>query len=356
MKLKIKSKLFLSFFLVVMLTVILGVVSYLSLSTVTNELFAVAKSNERITTDMLQMRRDEKDFFARSLTDPNFFKTGSSKYLKKFKASFENIVGEISVVRSFISDKEHLREVEKIQDLVIEYKKNFFKVVANERKKGFKDWGLIGSLRDSVHAIEQRLAELDVADELIIQMLLMRRHEKDYLLRNDTKYQLKLSQRASEFTALLESTNLESKVRTELIALVQDYQEKFDEVVAIDGVIGRTPSTGLIGEYRETIHRLQPLVESEARFLSDQVSAAVIRAGQVIMIVVLLTVFLGIGLAIFLAGRISTPLRMMSEAGNKIAGGDLNATIPMIETGDEVQEVSETMNLLIGALKFHMNK
>jgi signal transduction histidine kinase len=77
--------------------------------------------------------------------------------------------------------------------------------------------------------------------------------------------------------------------------------------------------------------------------------------GQVrnaLLIFGIIAVAVGIGVAFIFANKISSPLKRMADAGKKIADGDLNAEVPQIKTGDEVEEIGETMTLLTGALKF----
>lgn len=71
-----------------------------------------------------------------------------------------------------------------------------------------------------------------------------------------------------------------------------------------------------------------------------------------ILAVVLLSLLVGLLLAFLLAQRIATPVKRLTEAGKRIADGDLEAEIPAIKTGDEVEELSTTMALLVGAVKF----
>jgi signal transduction histidine kinase len=66
----------------------------------------------------------------------------------------------------------------------------------------------------------------------------------------------------------------------------------------------------------------------------------------------IIAVVAGIVVAFFFANRISSPLKKIADAGNKIADGDLNAEVPAVKTNDEVEEIGNTMILLTGALKF----
>lgn len=73
---------------------------------------------------------------------------------------------------------------------------------------------------------------------------------------------------------------------------------------------------------------------------------------QTLFIVGFLAILLGALIAFFAANKISSPLKKMTEAGRKIADGDLNADIPVVKTGDEVEELGITMSMLVGAIKY----
>ncbi|MBN2367874.1 cache domain-containing protein [Candidatus Woesearchaeota archaeon] len=57
-------------------------------------------------------------------------------------------------------------------------------------------------------------------------------------------------------------------------------------------------------------------------------------------------------IAFVFASRIASPLKKMTEAGRKIADGSLDVEIPHVKTGDEVEELGLTMEMLTGALKY----
>lgn len=75
---------------------------------------------------------------------------------------------------------------------------------------------------------------------------------------------------------------------------------------------------------------------------------------SIIYVLLFAVIFCSI-IAFYAANRISSPLRKMTSASQKIAGGDLSAKIPEVNSGDEVEDLSETMGLLVGAIKFLRN-
>ncbi|MBN1502994.1 HAMP domain-containing protein [Candidatus Woesearchaeota archaeon] len=71
-----------------------------------------------------------------------------------------------------------------------------------------------------------------------------------------------------------------------------------------------------------------------------------------IFMITLVTIIIVVAVSLLFAKGITDPLSKMTKAGKKIADGDLDAKIPEIKTGDEVEEIGMTMNLLVGAIKY----
>ena len=86
--------------------------------------------------------------------------------------------------------------------------------------------GLEGALRKAVHDIERRLQVLD-DESLTVLMLMMRRHEKDFMMRLDTSYIDLLDQRADTFRSELARAALSADERREIESLLQNYQIGF---------------------------------------------------------------------------------------------------------------------------------
>ncbi len=75
--------------------------------------------------------------------------------------------------------------------------------------------GLSGSLRTAVHDIEARLKDID-NPRLTSWMLMMRRHEKDFMLRRDQKYAGELKKAAAEFMKALAAAGIAPDVTAEI--------------------------------------------------------------------------------------------------------------------------------------------
>ncbi len=73
---------------------------------------------------------------------------------------------------------------------------------------------------------------------------------------------------------------------------------------------------------------------------------------NVVIITAILTLIMG-ALILFVTKKIVvTPIKNLTIAANKIAEGDVNTEIPKLNSNDEIQDLSETINMMAGAIKF----
>src|SRR5262249_34117552 len=150
--------------------------------------FALAS---KLYVDALESRRAEKDFLLRS----------DMKYAERHgevAKSFQNDI--VAWPRPTGSDKrDELRgKIDTIGMGFQAYLEHFGAVVEAKRRLGLdENSGLEGALRKSVHEIESKLGELK-QPPLMVSMLMMRRHEKDFMLRRSAKYGDDMKKRASE--------------------------------------------------------------------------------------------------------------------------------------------------------------
>jgi len=85
--------------------------------------------------------------------------------------------------------------------------------------------GLRGSLRTSVHTLETKIRQLN-NNELTVSVLMLRRHEKDFLLRGADKYLQKHAMEAVHLRLLIGNAGLASDAIERYETLLADYQHE----------------------------------------------------------------------------------------------------------------------------------
>ncbi|OSI73795.1 hypothetical protein BSZ21_06275 [Bradyrhizobium canariense] len=77
-----------------------------------------------------------------------------------------------------------------------------------------------------MHTVEQRLAELN-QPRLTILMLMMRRREKDFIMRGEDKYGDQLADREAEFETALAQSSLPAEMKSQILELIRAYKSSF---------------------------------------------------------------------------------------------------------------------------------
>jgi methyl-accepting chemotaxis protein len=163
--------------------------------------------NSKIDIELLEGRRAEKDFLLRN--DP-----------KKAESQIgisNSVVADIGTLREkviAVGKQDLARQIEAMSTSLKQYQAHFAAVVEQKRQLGLDEKsGLEGRLRSSVHDIESRVDQLHESP-LVITMLMMRRHEKDFMLRREAKYGDEMKKRASEFATEIENATIPEAAKT----------------------------------------------------------------------------------------------------------------------------------------------
>lgn len=345
----VRMKLMLGFMLMIVLSGALGVVSYVMLNKVTGASTAENHLDD-IHLTLLEMRRAEKDFLLRETTNPTFFSTGESKHIEKFTSQYQRASNALRLTEDKIKkiSPENLPAIEEMTLAFDLYNTKFILLTEKKKEKGFKDWGLVGSFRDSVHDIENAAAA-DV-NPILISLLTIRKHEKDYFIRGELTYIDRLEKEVSKFKSLVASSNLAQADKTKFNLLINDYKTKFDRVVAIDKEIGLTSNIGIKGEYRNAVHKIEPLFNEVNEDVEAVVEGANKTAILAIVGLLIVVVLAGIGSGFFLSNSISKPPTYLTDMTKEIGRGNLDLNI-YVKTGDELEDLASSFNQMTKDLK-----
>lgn len=148
-----------------------------------------------------------------------------------------------------------LQKLNALENDVNSYKKQFEHIIEVQKKIGLnpKD-GLYGSLRDSVHNLEALLKK-DSSHDLSAQMLMLRRAEKDFMLRRNLKYIDKFNNSYSKFLHVMARTKLSEPEKS--LAFLKAYKKDFFNLVEGYKEIGLNENDGDLGTLRNTIHKTE---------------------------------------------------------------------------------------------------
>ena len=153
-----------------------------------HELELIASSIQRLNW---QMQASEKEFLTTEVKQETFYQTNHSTCHDKIQASalaLQQLLGKLET-SSFYQEAHFATAVQQLRENSERYVLDFDTLIASVRERGFKDYGKVGQLRSAIHLVESMPYDYDQAE-----MLMLRRHEKDFLLRQDLRYLTKFDE------------------------------------------------------------------------------------------------------------------------------------------------------------------
>lgn len=210
--------------------------------------------------NMLTLRRNEKDFLAR--LDLSY----ETKFNETMTSLFADQALLESVMNEFAIDTKTLLEL--TEDFK-EYQSDFSSVVTASKELGLTpETGLRGVLRGAVHNIESELSALN-QDALLVTMLQLRRHEKDFMLRDNTKYIASFNKTLDQLKSNLSSGSLPADKAQLLISQSEKYREGFNQYADGKIALGLTSKEGKLLAMRKSIHKTESALDAlEAQLTS----------------------------------------------------------------------------------------
>ncbi|MBB1486187.1 methyl-accepting chemotaxis protein [Oceanospirillum sediminis] len=237
----------------------------------------------QMETDMLQLRREEKDFLARS----------ELEYVERFdQKTVQMLQNQDQLIALLRTQGESTEQLEQLKVVTQRYQQSFHNVTDVTVLMGLDHTsGLRGELRAAVHQLEQALKSVR-ADEIMITMLQLRRAEKDFMLRSNVKYLKKFDGLHSSMLRQLEYLVSSGAADRELIELAELYGTRFREYADQAKALGLDSQQGLLLEMRKTVRSTEEMLEAlftsvntilEARIQQSQWLSSLLFVGMLIL-------------------------------------------------------------------------
>ena len=298
----------------------------------------IQELNSRIAIELLEARRAEKDFLLRN---------DAAKAQRQVEIGKE-VAGDIGKLRGRIAalgKPELARQIDAMTASLGDYQAHFTAVVDTKQKLGLDETsGLEGRLRGSVHGIEARVDQLQNA-QLRIAMLMMRGHEKDFMLRRDARYGEEMKKRAGEFLSGVDAADMSDAAKSELRAKLADYQRDF--TAWMDAALALAARQKAMSE---AFSAVEPVIEQVSKSV-DGIRIEADRLNDVerdgvqwwIGVAIALIASAVLGLGVFIGRSVSKPLSAMRAAMIELANGNFSIVLPGLGRPDEIGEIAQAV-------------
>ncbi|MGL1891617.1 MAG: methyl-accepting chemotaxis protein [Spirochaetaceae bacterium] len=304
-----------------------------------------------INIAMLESRRSEKDFLLRLDT----------KYSDRVDTSVDSILELITTLKSLNTDIYNLVKDDEIYNKSKESADNLFKYITEYRKyftsvkdltieRGLdQDSNIRGSFRAAAHDLEGMIERIKSQDSMVT-YLLIRRNEKDYIIRGLSKY-------TDTIASLIQRLSQEIKIGstgdvTDELNSLSIYYEDLLKLVEIDIKIAND-----IEMLREAVHQIEPIIleeeedihhllDNEGNKLDKSILSYILTG--VILSIIMIT--LNIVLAFIIIKSISNPINIISRDTSGLEEGDLTTKITY-DKKDELGQISNIINMAISSFR-----
>jgi len=338
MRLTINRKLILFTCSVALISIVVGIAIFSSFDRIKN-IISVSVELKEVQVNIVKLREAEKSMVLWEMTDNEFYKTGESAYQKQFNDQLNNniqLINELKNVEiaSTFDISEMLDELVSKHEL---YKIKFGQLSKLMKERGFQDYGIIGEMRTIMHDLEEQYS----GQRNQIDLLTIRRHEKDYLLRRNPSYQ----QRANDVIASMSARSGDA-VRKKLSA----YQNLLNRLVDVDNSIGLNETAGLNNELRLLYNSINDMAVKVVDEVNSKSEAG--RSNTTIFIggLIIVGIILAVLIAVWVISGINKSINRAIDTISKIAEGELNIDLDLLAK-DEMGELLVSIRAMVMKLR-----
>lgn len=341
----IKSKLLFSFGIIFLVTLLMILLN-LWLAVREEKLGKLVVLLAKIDRNIQLMNNLEKDFFSDDATNVDFYSTGKSKYLSQRQQILHQIYHELDTLKHF-SEIKAFGVTEEIDSITKDFKTYclvFDRLYTLTRLRGFKDYGLEGKMRKSIHEIENAPYPLNM-----VLLLSARRHEKDFMLRKDEQYLDKNAKSISELEDDIKIKVKNEKIRDTFFVLIDNYKRTFLELANVEKEIGFDNNSGLKGKLKKVSNHLIINVDKLNSLIFKKVDDIYTNIHYIAIGTIVFYIFIYFILAFFITQSLSVPISQLSKSIDSVISSNFlrHEKIITITAKDEIGGLAEDFQYML---------
>jgi methyl-accepting chemotaxis protein len=339
-KLTLKQKIYVLF----AANILLAVTSVLMLTHTSNTLLSMSETSSHAF--------DTLGEFNRVLEHQNaFIAFPSEETLAEFVKTVQDVQKELKLLHEEL-DRDNLdtSHIDGLKADVEKYRKAFNTYAEKHQSLGFSNnTGVYKLMRDTAHVLESDFKPLGEL-ELYNRLLSLRRHEKDFMLRKQLKYQTKFDTEAKDLIVLVRNTNIPKK--EQVLSNLDIYQLNFDKLVEGYVALGVDRESGLYAEMEHAADAAEKAFRAQIHELAKEIAereSSVQWQGR--SIIIALTLFI-LGSLVFVARGMLRTIGSAVDSMKNIASGEGDLTIRLSEAGhDEMASLAHWFNIFIAHIR-----
>jgi len=310
--------------------------------------------NKGITT----LHDVEADMQAVHAVEQNYLLTHNKQSRDAFYFEQDEMLGELEELNEIMSQlgldtvllDKLLHDMNKVTLHFTELEQLEQQVGLNENE------GIRGRMRNAIHFVEKVFKETQNF-QLLVEVLMLRRHEKDFLLRLHNKYVDNFQQVYNALFSAIDQANLSKTKRAEVKQNLNVYADQFSLLVDSKRKLGLSDVEGVRGKLTASMHRALEHQSSLVKEVSEAIANARTLQSQSIFISIMILTALLIVTTLLLSRNITRRLSNITEAMEHVAEGRaaLSASLPA-DGRDETTQIANAFNCFTSKLDKTVNQ
>lgn len=269
--------------------------------------------------------RTERDVARLQSTAREFIATRDAALVSRSQQLFDAIDGSFIAIDA-LGAQVDLIDIREATDAYGRSHRELFRLW--EEKGVNEESGLRGAFREAAHQVEE-LIDAYATPPLMVQYLMLRRQEKDYLLRSDTRYIDRALNIIESMESQVAASAIPDNIAAEIVQRLAVYRTDLLALVAVDEALSRAEANleTRSGRLTEQIDAQLDLMETSVQAARTDIDDEVARLTTIMMIAAAGGILFALVLAVVIVRRMSIPIRRLGETSGRLSDGDLTATV-----------------------------
>jgi serine phosphatase RsbU (regulator of sigma subunit) len=225
---------------------------FLSLADKKNELENISKTMHQISLLSLSDAKAINDFFTSETRRPDYFISHQSAFLELHS----EYLNQLKSKGRFLQQQKAFCKTGAVVwlDSILQSANELDKLVSQTTSliftRGFKDYGVEGAMRKHAHILEH-MPQMDM-----VALLMLRRHEKDYIIRNEEKYIINFNEKIDLLIQQSKDSKQTANVKQLMLTELEAYKSEFNRMVALDTQIGIKNNSALRLQIEQKLNQI----------------------------------------------------------------------------------------------------
>lgn len=290
--------------------------------------------------------------------------------LDRFENMISRVRGKLDELEAQAPSDQLKQLIRPVNDVLTRFHSSVYQLAEVQIATGLdQDSGLQGDMRSAVHDMESTLNKAVESSggatsgkrsetsglgsqfsmqKLLTSMLMMRRHEKNYLQHETQKDADRMAGEKENFLKLLEQPKLPDETKATLRELLTAYHASFLDLVEVTAKL-QQERTGINTEFAAIAPVLKSVTEATDELAGANLAALEAKRNELstLFITMLAVTAIVIAVLVYFLGRgITNPMQQLQATVQRVAQGDMNARA-RLGRRDEIGDLASAFDNLL---------